>query len=584
LATLRARAVALVAVVALLPLCTLGALAIVRARRTLLAEAERANTDLAQRAADEIERRVERFEDLLEKLALVLAPEGHLSPEQQLRILQSYRIETRELLALDYVGEGGVERASGRLDSTPRDRSGEPAVRAALGGQVHRSAVRVSEDLVPQMVVAVPQRAGGRVVGAVVATLDLTEIWTLVDKLRVGRRGYARVVDRDGSLIAIGNNALKRLVFTREKDPSAQLTAQVLAGQRLPLGYRGLDGEEVVGVGVPIGGLGWALLLEQPLSEALEPYRPFRNAILLLSAVLLAVAALLGGLGARSVVAPILRLRVRAGEIARGLLDARVEVDSPEELAALAEAMNGMSADLIRLQDDLRRKERIATLGRLAAGLAHDLKHPVRALQINARLVLARPEDPEVRRVFAEVVEREFGKLEQFLDDLRRVSQGGTLDFAREPIEAAALVRDFAAELRAGGAPALVSVEVAGIDGAADHGGLLLRGSRGLLRRVLQNLAANAFEAMEGQGTLTLSTGRAAGGAVQLRVRDSGPGIAPERLAGLFSDFATTKRRGLGLGLAVCKKIVSDHGGSLEVEGRPGEGATFVVTLPGEAA
>ena len=101
---------------------------------------------------------------------------------------------------------------------------------------------------------------------------------------------------------------------------------------------------------------------------------------------------------------------------------------------------------------------------------------------------------------------------------------------------------------------------------------------------MLQNLAANAFEAMEGQGTLTLSTGRAAGGAVQLRVRDSGPGIAPERLAGLFSDFATTKRRGLGLGLAVCKKIVSDHGGSLEVEGRPGEGATFVVTLPGEAA
>jgi len=358
----------------------------------------------------------------------------------------------------------------------------------------------------------------------------------------------------------------------------------VLAGQRLPLGYRGLDGEEVVGVGVPIGGLGWALLLEQPLSEALEPYRPFRNAILLLSAVLLAVAALLGGLGARSVVAPILRLRVRAGEIARGLLDARVEVDSPEELAALAEAMNGMSADLIRLQDDLRRKERIATLGRLAAGLAHDLKHPVRALQINARLVVARPEDPEVRRVFGEVVEREFGKLEQFLDDLRRVSQGGTLDFAREPIEAAALVRDFAAELRAGGAPALVSVEVAGIDGAADHGGLLLRGSRGLLRRVLQNLAENAFEAMEGQGTLTLSAARAPGGAVELRVRDSGPGIAAERLDGLFSDFETTKRRGLGLGLALCRKIASDHGGSLAVESRPGEGATFVVTLPGAAA
>src|SRR5204862_2226315 len=132
--------------------------------------------------------------------------------------------------------------------------------------------------------------------------------------------------------------------------------------------------------------------------------------------VLLGIAALAGFFGAASVVRPIEVLRIRAGEIAQGLLEKRVEVRSPEELHALAEAMNQMCSDLIRLQEDVRKKERIATLGRLAAGLAHDLKHPVRALQLNARLVLEKPDDPEVRQLFKEVVHREFRRLESFLD------------------------------------------------------------------------------------------------------------------------------------------------------------------------
>lgn len=576
LTRLRSRALLLVAVVTLLPLSTLGAIAIARARRTLLDEAERSNRDLALRAAAEIERQVERFEDTLAKLTLVLAPSTRVSMEQAQRILRSYRIETRELLALDYLGADGRESATGRLDDRLGDRGDEEAVRAALAGRVYRSAVRLSDDLVPEMTLAVPQRSGGQVVGAMVARVDLTELWALVDKLRVGETGYARVVGGDGTLIAIGDNPQKRRVFTREKDSAQAVVGPLLAGRPLAVRYLRADGEEVLAVGVPIEGLGWGLILEQPVREALAPYLPFRATLFALSVVLLGIAALLGWLGARSVVEPIERLRLRAGEIARGLLEARVEVRAPEELAALAAAMNTMSAELIRLQDDLRKKERIATLGRLAAGLAHDLKHPVRILQVNARLVMERPQDPEVRRLFSEVVHREFRKLEGFLEDLKRVSRGGAIDFAREPLDAGALLADFAAELGTGVAPALVKVEQAPADGP-----LPIAGSRELLSRVLANLASNAFEAMEGEGRLRLSATAAPGArTVELRVSDSGPGIAPERLPGLFSDFETTKRRGLGLGLAVCKKIVEDHGGSIAVESVVGQGAAFVIRLP----
>src|SRR5262249_15296437 len=152
-------------------------------------------------------------------------------------------------LALDYVRAGGREWATGRLDATLRDRAGEAAVREALARRIYRSPVRVSDDLVPQITVAVPQIASGVGGGAVVATVDLTERWQVIDKLRVGEGGYARVVGQGGQLLAIGNNALKRRVFTQEKDTASPLVDLVLAGKQGSLRYAGFDGNEVLGVG-----------------------------------------------------------------------------------------------------------------------------------------------------------------------------------------------------------------------------------------------------------------------------------------------------------------------------------------------
>lgn len=584
---LRSRAIALIVVAALLPLAVLGAMAILRARITLLDEAQRANTELARRAADEIARHVARYDEVLGHLAALLDPTLRLTEEQQARMLRNQRIDLLALQQLDYLGKDGRVLATGRvsgLDEAARDRSHDPAVQAALAGRTYHSAVHVSDDLVPQMVIGVPQRIAGRVTGAVVATVDLTEIWKVVDGIRVGEHGFARVVGEDGTLLAVGNNLLKRRVFTQQKDDSGAIVTEVLAGRPAVMRYQepvpsfedtpGRESWEVLAVGQPIPSLGWGILVEQPVAEALASYGPFRALILAIAVLLLAIAALLGWLGARSVVKPIEKLRRRAGEIARGVLDARVEVDSPEELHALAVEMNQMCQDLIRLQDDVRKQERIATLGRLAAGLAHDLKHPIRALQVAAGLVVERPESPEARRLFRDVVAREFQRLERFLDDLKRASRDEPRPIEASELDLAELVRRFADEQQSGSKPAYVDLV---IDGAAEQAPT--RGDAEQLERVLANLASNAYEAMEGEGTLRLTVSRT-DDAVELRVADTGCGIAPERIAGLFNDFDTTKRRGLGLGLPVCRKIVADHGGSLTVESEPGRGATFVLRLP----
>ena len=582
---LRTRAIILVGTVALLPLLILGALSIDRARTTLLDGVVTARYETAERAAVEIDVHVRKYSEVLRRLSRVLAPANRLTQEQSERILKDYRIDVRDLRQLDFLDGTGREIATARADGRLRDRASETAVVRALAGDSFRSPVTVSEsDLTPEIVVAEPQRSAGRIVGVLVATIDLTEMWRVVDQIKVGESGYPRVVGEDGRLIAVGTGKLKQGVFTGEKDRAGEFAEAVRRGGPQSRTWTDGDQRKVLGVGVPIGRLGWVLILEQPLAEALAPYYRFTTIILGLSLSLLALAALLGWYGARSVVRPIEVLRVRAGEIARGLLDARVEVRSPEELAALANAMNRMCEDLIRLQEDVRKKERIATLGRLAAGLAHDLKHPVRALQINARLVLERPDDALVRSNFGQVVQREFKKLEGFLDDLKRVSRDEPMNLLRSRLDAAQLLESFARE-QAASAPAGVEivVEIGGARGReAGAEELPIDGDRELLGRVLANLASNAYEAMEGEGRITLGCTRR-GNQVELSVADTGGGISPERVEGLFVDFATTKKRGLGLGLAVCKKIVTDHGGAIEARSELGRGTEFVIRLPAAA-
>ena len=573
MARLRTRAVGLVGVVALLPLVILGALASSRAKNALLEEAELSNSDLARRAAAEIEGHVTKYDEMVRQLALVLAPSARLTLPQMSRVLRGYRSEVPDLRQLDLVGADGKEVATGRLDEPLRDRAKERAVEVALGGQSFVSPVRIADDLVPEVVIAAPQKEGGKTVGALVATIDITEMWRVIDGIKVGTTGYARVVGHDGTLLAIGRNDLKQRVFTHEKDRSVDLAASVLAGtDTLKTTYLGADREELLAVGQPIPKLHWGLIIEQPLAEALAPHRRFQSILIVISLALLAAAALAGFFGARSIVEPIERLRLRAAEIARGLLDARIDIEGPEELHALGEGMNAMCADLIRLQDDVRKRERIATMGRLAAGLAHDLKHPIRALQSIAKRVEERGDDERVRKQFGEAATREFKRLEGFLDDLKRVSRDEPIEFRREPLDAANLVADYARDLESAGKPSGVELVVTTRPAP-------ILASKDLLGRVLSNLGSNAFEAMEGEGVLTLDVAERDGSA-EIRVGDSGCGISPERVAGLFADFETTKRRGLGLGLAVCKKIVGDHGGSIAVESVVGKGTTFIIRLP----
>jgi two-component system NtrC family sensor kinase len=309
---------------------------------------------------------------------------------------------------------------------------------------------------------------------------------------------------------------------------------------------------------------------------------------------------------------PIKELILGTKKVAQGDLSCRLPVRSRDELGTLAASFNQMTADLERAhqeisswartleervesktrelqqaQNRLIASEKMASLGKLAAVVAHEVNNPLFGILTYARLILkalARdPLDPATKAVLIEqlrIVERESHRCGEIVKNL--------LSFARqapprkEPRDLNALVRQTLALIRH--QLDLQQVEISE-QLAADLPPCCCDGQQ--VQQAVLALLVNAAEAMPQGGRLVVITERdTRSAAARIRVRDTGGGIPPDLLPQIFEPFFTTKedQHRTGLGLAVARKIVEEHGGSLEADSTLGQGTEFTITLPLESA
>ena len=232
----------------------------------------------------------------------------------------------------------------------------------------------------------------------------------------------------------------------------------------------------------------------------------------------------------------------------------------------------------------MQERDRLAALGQMAAGLAHEVKNPLGAIKGAAQLLSEDQKNQQSSdREFIDIILEEVERLDRVV--------GSVLDYARPnksdlgAVDVNAVVRRTLRVLSSARADH-TEVETELSDDLP-----LARADAEQLRQVLLNLIRNAAQAMSGRGAVQLATrgrkelpaGASAKEAthwVEISVRDQGPGIAPQVLKNLFVPFFTTKERGTGLGLAISQRVVADMGGRIEVATRPGAGATFTVLLP----
>jgi signal transduction histidine kinase len=220
----------------------------------------------------------------------------------------------------------------------------------------------------------------------------------------------------------------------------------------------------------------------------------------------------------------------------------------------------------------MSRADRLATIGELAAGAAHEIRNPLTAIRSSLQYLESKQTDETSRRLVSSAL-LETARINEIVSALMAFSR--PTEIVRERLELLPTLEEsidlilFQAKTQ--------KVEIRRI---FPDGSLPVLGDKSQLKQLFLNLLLNAVQAMPAGGTLTVEALRKEGPKAVVTVADTGEGIPEENLDRIFDPFFTTKKGGTGLGLSICYNIVKSHGGDIEVKSRVGQGTTILVSLP----
>ncbi len=566
------RFVMLIATAAVAPLVIYGGVSIRNLRAGTEESVRQGNLRLAEQVATLLKLYIDNNARILRSIGQELSGTD-LHVWQQSRILKNHVLEFPEFREISLFD------GSGRVVATSR--IGEPEARVPSSSGQRTQGVDVAplftdEDNLPTTDLSLRLGGASDTSGWLVARISLEELWRFVDRVRVGQEGYALVIS-EGRLVAHGDPDEKRFVAL-PADPDRQLTEVRIAAEAdassdtFAKRDRDTDGREKLYTGAPVPDLNWTVMVEQPADEAFALATALQQQLLAAIALALLGTVVLGWVWARSFITRIFALTAATRAIADGRMDERVAIGGRDEIHQLGESFNAMADRLVELQDDVRKQERQAMFGRIAAGLVHDLSHPIQNIGNSCKLIVKMFDDLEYRETFRRTVEREMVMIKRVLDDLRNIARPIPLE--RFPVEINRAVTEVVESMQQHADTAGITLRA-----ALSAEPAFIDGDVFALGRVYRNLILNAIQATAPGGTIVVWS-EAVGDRVTVRVQDTGCGIPPERLSAIFEDFVTTKRRGLGLGLAISRKIVEQLGGQITVTSEVGKGTTFVLAFP----
>ncbi len=417
---------------------------------------------------------------------------------------------------------------------------------------------------------------GGRVVNILVVRSD-----GRVDDSLVPQYAPSTADDGTPKYLYIREVPLPKLVEAgqttsdiRQMLPSSVSTAQPLAGEprAFPIPVRTDKGLNyiiiVLGAARTMNSDSW--------NQLLRPYLPTLTVLL--------VATLVAAILVWRFTRPIQDLSQAARRIAAGDFDFRVPAaDRRDEMGELAATFNETIARLGRMRElelQIKQAEQSAVIVRLASAIAHEIRNPLNYINLtldHLRTSLA-PEDPKKRELVARLTDQlkaEVARINTRITEFLKYTRPAKLEL--RPLDLRATLKDALAMVE-------VQAEESGVETRLEQNGEipLVEGDAESLRSLFTNLIINGMQSMEGSGgrlAVKLSTDD---GRARVEISDTGRGIAPENISQIFEPYFSTKETGTGLGLAIVKKSVEDHGGTINVASRQGEGATFTVEIPTE--
>jgi signal transduction histidine kinase len=449
----------------------------------------------------------------------------------------------------------------------------------------------------PAVVVVAFAREGGQVLAAELGLEELSQ------RMAEAGRSTDRVflLDAEGRLLVDGNVENER----RREDHTGRLP-QARGATQGGLALYEERGQAWLAAYSPVPELGWVAVVARPREVALAPLRALEHATWAVLALALAAVGLLAPLLAQAVARPIRSLAEGARAVARGQLGHRIASQRKDELGDLARAFDDMghsleqahqelmrfngqlqsqveerTRELREAQEQLLRSQRLAAVGDLAAGMAHEMNNPLAAIVGNVQLLLLDLPEQDPSRKALQVVQQQAQRIATIVRDLRMLAERQQL--GKLPVDVHRLMKHALegqdAELKA----AAIQVEC-----RFQPGEVRVLGDGQALIDVFGRLLGNAVNALRErpERQLTLTTHVLEAHAVRVELRDTGRGIPREHLGRIFNPFFTTKQQwtGKGLSLALCHRVIEDHGGSITIHSDEGVGTTVTLLLPAAPA
>jgi signal transduction histidine kinase len=511
-------------------------------------------------------------------------------------------ITEASVIALDGIAMTHISRSHAVSLDADRNFSRSAAFQKAVQGQSYFGPVYFVRESEPYITIALPiERYTGRVVGVLQAEVNLKYVWEVISAIRQGRAGYAYAVTRAGELIAHPDMSLvlQDRKVTQLDQVKAAFDPALGVAQAKAVVADSLSGAKVFSSYAVIPNLNWAVIVEQPVSEAYEPLYASMLRTSSLVLVGLVVALLASLFVARRVLGPLELLRKGTERIGGGDLDFRLNIKSGDEIEILADEFNKMTEHLSAAYTGLERKvaERTQALtianekleeasklkSQFLANVNHELRTPVSAIIGYGRLVL-RETEGQISQLQRENLqdllhnaERLLSQIDSLLDFAK--IEAGKIEVRVEPVSVEELIRGAISTVE----PTLKNGDVRLIQEIAP-GIPALNTDREKLRQIILNLLDNAVKFTE-RGEIKISASQQ-NGWFRLAVSDPGVGIGKENLTKIFEEFhqgdrsSNKKYKGTGLGLAIVKKFVNLLGGEVGVESEVGKGSVFTVTLP----
>ncbi|HEV3485855.1 MAG TPA: cache domain-containing protein, partial [Vicinamibacterales bacterium] len=414
------RFVLLIATAAIAPLVIYGLVSMSRLSQATQTSVTAGNLRVAQEVAERISQYIRHDERILRSIGLELRTPG-MERWMQSRILKDYVLDFPEFREISLFNPAGQVLATSRVT---RARLSVPDASQVTGRDVYIAPLELDNDLLPSTTIAVRVSPTHEESAWVVGEISLEELWRTVDRIRIGDEGYAMLVSGD-QLIAHGNPDEKRRVAANETLADHPLLRQMQERYTTQSfgEYQTTDGRDVLGVASRVRDLPWTVIVEQPTSEAYATTAVLRRQLLMAIAVALLVTVVVGWVWGRAFITRIFALTRATQALAEGRMDERVALGGHDEIRQLADAFNSMADRLVELQEDVRKQERQAMFGRIAAGLVHDLSHPIQNIGNSCKLIQKMFDDLEYRDTFKRTVEREMVIIKRVLDDLRNIAR-----------------------------------------------------------------------------------------------------------------------------------------------------------------